>query len=230
MTSLPTRSDADLVLWTQWNASKSPMDLQLLIKQLNPLIQSEVNRRAGSLSRDTLESQAKKLAVRAIQKFDPNRGVKLSTHVTGQLAKLSRMNYAHQKAARIPDHAAMQYPTVMMAREEFATDYGREPSNEELAEQLKWSLKKVEMFQQRLRPELLESSDTPSDLFVPHFHDPSISYAYHTMSPRQQKIFDMSVGENKVSNTAIMKHLDITQGALSYEKKKMRDILELSVK
>ncbi len=227
---MQSRSDADLELWKQWHSTRSPMDLQGLIRQLNPLIQAEVNRRAGSLSRDTLESQAKKLAVRAIEKFDPNRGVKLSTHVTGQLAKLSRMNYAHQKAARIPDHAAMQYPTVMMAREEFATDYGRDPSNEELADQLKWSLKKVEQFNARLRPELLESSDTPSDLFVPHFHDPSISYAYYTMSPRQQRIFDMSVGESKVSNTAIMKKLDITQGALSYEKKKIRDLLELSVK
>lgn len=223
-------SDADLVLWKQWNQTKSPYDLQKLINQLNPLIQAEVNRRAGSLSRDTLESQAQKLAVKAIERFDPNRGVKLSTHVVAQLQKLSRMNYAHQKAARIPDHVAMQYPTVMMAKEEFFTEYGREPTDEELADELRWSPKKVQQFNQKMRSELLESGDTPAEVFVPHFHDPSISYAYHSMSPLQQRIFDHSVGETRLSNAEILKKLNITQGVLSYEKKKMRGILEQSQK
>jgi DNA-directed RNA polymerase specialized sigma subunit len=192
------------------------------------LIQAEVNRRAGSLSRETLEGQAKKLAVNACGKFDPTRGIKLSTFIVSQLQKLSRMNYAHQKAARIPDHVAMQYPTVAMAKDNFFTEYGRDPSTEELADELRWSPKKVEQFQQRLRPELLESGEMPSDIFVPHYHDPSISYAYHTMSPRQQHIFDLSTGEEKHSSAAIIKKLDITQGMLSYEKKKIRDLLKQS--
>jgi len=220
-----TTSDSDLAAWNQWNKTRSPADLQILINQLNPLIQSEVNRRAGSLSRDTLESQAKKLAVRAIEGFDPSKGYKLSTHVVSQLQKLSRMNYAHQKAARIPDHVAMQYPTVMMAKENFQTEFGREPSVEELATELRWSPKKVERFNMRMRPELLESSEVPTDIFVPHYHDPSIGYAYQSMSPRQQKIFDLSVSTTKVPNNEILKRLDITQGILSYEKKKMRKIL-----
>ena len=218
--------DPDLEHWKKWQVSKSPMDLQALINQLNPIIQSEVNRRAGTLSRDTLESQAKKLAVRSFSTFDPKRGVKLSTHVTNQLQKLSRMNYAHAKAARIPEHASMQYQTVNFAKENFMADMGRDPTNEELADELRWSPTKLERFQNQFRPELLESIDTPAELFVPYHHDPSLNYAYHEMSPRQQQIFDLSVGSQRVPNSQILAKLKITQGVLSYEKKKIRGLLE----
>jgi len=224
--------DRDLELWNAWNRSQSPYDLQKLVNQMNPLIQAEVNRRAGSLARETLESQAKKLAVRAFKNFDPSKGVKLSTHVTNQLQKLSRLNYAHKNAARIPEHSAMQYATVNIAKEDFHAEHGREPTNVELADTLRWSVKKVDQFEDAYsRPELLESLDTPADLFAPHHHDLRVEYALHEMSPRQQQIYRYSVGyggDKKLSNTQIMNKLGITQGVLSYEKKKIRDILERS--
>lgn len=226
----PSFQDKDLELWTKWNSSKSSIDLEALVKQLNPLIQAEVNRRAGTLARPMLETQAKVLTVKALHNFDPKRGVKLSTHVTNQLQKLSRVNYAHQNAARIPEHSMLQFHTFNIAKEDFRTDHGREPTTEELADSLKWSPRKIEQFQTQFnRPELLESKDSPSDLFVPHAHDPRLSYAYHSMSPRQQKIFEYSTGYNgspQLSNTKIMKELGITQGVLSYEKSKIKDMLK----
>lgn len=224
------RQDKDLELWHQWKKSKSPNDLEKLVKQLNPLIQAEVNRRAGTLARPMLETQAKILTVKAIKSFDPNRGVKLSTHVTNQLQKLSRVNYAHQNAARIPEHSMLQFHSFNIAKEDFRADHGREPSNEELADQLKWSPRKVEQFQTQFgRAELLESIDSPSDMFVPHQHDPRLSYVYYGMSPRQQKIFEYSTGYNgaeQLSNSQIMKKLGITQGVLSYEKSKIKKMLQ----
>lgn len=222
-------TDKDLELWHIWNKTKSPVDLERLVKQLNPLIQAEVNRRAGTLARPMLETQAKVLTVKAIKGFDPKRGVKVSTHVTNQLQKLSRVNYAHQNAARIPEHSMLQFHSYNIAKEDFRTENGRDPSTEELADTLKWSPRKVEQFQTQFeRSELLESIDTPSDLFVPHQHDPRLSYVYHSMSPRQQRIFEHSTGYNgakKMSNTQIMKELNITQGVLSYEKNKIKKML-----
>jgi DNA-directed RNA polymerase sigma subunit (sigma70/sigma32) len=176
-----------------------------------------------------LETQAKILAVKAIRSFDPNRGVKLSTHVTNQLQKLSRVNYAHQNAARVPEHSMLQFHTFNIAKEDFRTDNGREPTTVELADSLKWSPRKIEQFETQFgRAELLESKDSPADLFVPHQHDPRLGYAYHSMSPRQQKIFEYSTGYNgvtRMSNSKIMKKLKITQGVLSYEKNKIKKML-----
>jgi DNA-directed RNA polymerase specialized sigma subunit len=222
--------DKDAEMWQQWNRTKSPMDLEALVKQLNPLIQGEVNRRAGTLARPTLEAQAKILTVKAIKSFNPNRNVKLSTHVTNQLQKLSRVNYAHQNAARVPEHSMLQFHSYNLAKEEFTSDHGREPTTDELADCLKWSPRKLESFQTQFgRAELLESIDTPSDLFVAATHDPRIHYAYHSLSPRQQKIFEHLTGYNgakRLSNRQILKQLGITQGVLSYEKSKIRSILE----
>jgi len=224
--------DKDLELWKRWQKSKSPLDLDNLLRQLDPLIQSEVNRRAGTLARPMLVLQAKKLAVRALNNYDPNRKppVKVSTHVTNQLQKLSRVNYAHQNIARVPEHSMLQYGSVLAAVEDFKIDHGRDPSVEELADTLKWSPKKVNQFQQSFgRQELLESVDTPAGMFIAAEHDPHINYVYHSMSPRQQKIFEYTTGyggAKKLDNKAIMKKLNITQGVLSYEKSKIKDMFK----
>ena len=222
--------ERDLELWKQWNKTKSSMDLEALIRQLDPLIQSEVNRRAGTLSRPMLLTQAKVLAVKAIQNYEPTKNVKLSTHVTNQLQKLSRVNYAHQNAARIPEHAMLQFHTFNLAKEDLKEEHGRDPTFQEMADQLKWSPKKVEQFQTQFgRSELLESIDTPAEMFVAATHDPRIDYAYHSMSTRQQKIFEYTtgyMGAERLSNAAIIKKLEITQGILSYEKTKIREMLK----
>lgn len=215
----------DDALYAKWKRSGSPMDLQALIKSLDPLIHAEVNRRAGTLSRELLVIQAKKLAVEAIKSYNPAVGVKLSTHVVNQLQKLSRVNYAHQNAARIPEHSMMQFHSVRVATEDFKADHGREPSTDELADSMGWSPKKIEQFQTQFgRQELLESIDTPGELFVSETHDPRINYVYTTLTPRQQSIFEMTTGyrgTKKLTNTQITAKLGITQGVLSYEKTKI---------
>lgn len=215
----------DDALYLKWKRSGSPMDLQALIKSLDPLIHAEVNRRAGTLSRDLLVIQAKKLAVEAIKGYNPAVGVKLSTHVVNQLQKLSRVNYAHQNAARIPEHSMMQFHSVHVATEDFKADNGREPTTDELADSMGWSAKKIEQFKTQFgRQELLESIDTPGELFVSETHDPRINYVYSTLTPRQQSIFEMTTGyrgTKKLNNTQIMAKLGITQGVLSYEKTKI---------
>lgn len=221
--------EKDVELYNKWRQSQSPMDLDKLLKQLDPLVQSEVNKRAGTLARPLLETQAKTLAVKAIKSFSPARGVKLSTHVINQLQKLSRVNYAHQNAARIPEHSMLLYQTYNVALEDFRADTGREPSTEELADTLRWSPKKVEQFRTQFgRQELLESKETPTDMFVPYTHDLRVDYAYYSMSPRQQKIFEHITGfggAKEMNNNQIMKQLGITQGVLSYEKNKINAIL-----
>lgn len=227
-------ADADAELYAKWKRTQMPSDLEALLKNLNPLIQSEVNRRSGTLARELLVIQAKKLAVDAIRNFNPNMGVKVSTHVTNQLQKLSRVNYAHQNAARIPEHSMLQFHTVTIATEDFMADNGREPSHEELSDALKWSPKKLEQFKRDFsRGELLESIDTPSDLFVQETHDPRVHYVYTSLSPRQQKIFEYTTGYGggkRLKNPKIQEKLGITIGVLSYEKTKIKEAFEKVMK
>ncbi len=220
----------DDALYARWKSTNSPTDLQALLKNLDPLIHAEVNRRAGTISKDLLVIQAKKLTVDALRSYNPAVGVKISTHVTNQLQKLSRVNYAHQNAARIPEHSMLQFHNVGVVTEDFKANNGREPSHDELAEHLGWSTKKLEQFQTQFgRQELLESLDTPGGMFVSETHDPRINYVYSTLTPRQQSIFEMTTGyrgAKRLTNAQIMAKLGITQGVLSYEKTKLKQAVE----
>lgn len=223
-------ADKDIELWKKWKKTQSPIELEKLIKQMNPLIQAEVNRRSGTLARPALVGQATALAVKAIKSFDLSKGVKLSTHVANQIQKLSRMNYAHQNAARIPEHTMLQYQSVEIAKEDFRAIEGRDPSHDELAGALGWSPKKVQQFSEQFgRAELMESGKAPGGAFVAAEHNPVVGYVYYSMSPRQQKIFEFSTGYKgapKLSNSQIMSRLKITQGVLSYEKNKIKTMLK----
>lgn len=222
----------DLELWNAWQKTKSPIDLEKLLHELDPLIQAEVNRRAGTLARPMLVSQAKKLTVRALKSYEPNRKppVKISTHVTNQLQKLSRVNYAHQNIARVPEHSMLQFGSVAAAVEDFKIDHGRDPSTLELADTLGWSSRKITQFQKSFgRQELIESGEVPAGMFVAADHDPHITYVYHSMSPRQQKIFEHTTGyggTKRLDNKSLMRKLGITQGVLSYEKTKIKRLFE----
>lgn len=227
------RADEDLAAYTKWKRSQSGADLDALLRRLDPVVQSEVQKRAGTLSRDLLLGQARKLAVDAIRSFDPNRGVKITTHVVNQLQKLSRVNYTHQNAARIAEHHMLQFHTLRIAREDFSSEHGREPTTEELADQLRWSPSKLtEVQSQFQRSELLEHAGggaSSAHSFVASEHDPSIGYVYASLSPRQQQIFDMRTGhggQKPVGNPVIMKKLGITQGVLSYEIARITDALK----
>lgn len=220
----------DEELWKTWNSSRSPMDLERLVKQLDPLIQSEVNKLAGRLAREILETKAKTYAVKAIKSFDPSMGNKLSTHVVNQLQKLKRVMYTNVNAARAPEHLQLQYHDYNLKRQGMHEELGRDPTSDELSDRMGWSTRKLEQFRSQVeRGELLENDEkTPAGMFVPHAYDPTLDYAYMSMSPRQQKIFEYSTGykgSEKLKNPEIMRRMGITQGVLSYEKSSIKDLL-----
>ena len=86
-----SRASEDLRLWQQWHRTRSQMDMEALLNQLQPVISGQVSRWAGTLSRPLLETRAKVLAVEAIRSYNPSRGTALATHVTNRLRKLSRL-------------------------------------------------------------------------------------------------------------------------------------------
>jgi hypothetical protein len=51
----------DIELWTKWKRTHAPADLQLLLNQMMPIINREVNKWAPSMSRSLLEAEGKRL-------------------------------------------------------------------------------------------------------------------------------------------------------------------------
>lgn len=210
----------DLELWKTWKRTQSPADLQRLLDQMSPIIAREVNRWANSMSRSLLEAEGKRLAVEAFKTYDPKAGAALSTYVASRLPKLSRMTYANMNAARMSETQAMLFHTYNTGVNSLRDDLGREPTHDELADHLGWSLKKLKEFKQQAgRKEFVESEEHPEnedgdDMSLIHF-------IYHDLTPLQKKIFEYSTGYGgapKKSGKQVLAELKITQGQLSYQK------------
>lgn len=209
----------DLALWRQWKKTRASGDLQKLLTQMNPILMREVSKWAPSMSRSYLEAEAKRLAVDAFESYDPNQGTALSTYVASRLPKLSRVVYATQNTARLSETKNLLFHTYHTATNELRDRHGREPTNDELADHLGWSTKKLEQFQrQSQRKEFVESEDHPD---AEEAEDHLVDYIYHDLTPLQKSIFEYSTGyqgKQKLSGTDMMKKLNITQGQLSYQK------------
>lgn len=225
------RKAEDLRLWQQWQKSRSGADLQALLNQLQPLIGQQVGRWSGMLSRDLLETHAKVLAVEALQDYNPRMGTALATHVTNRLQKLSRLTYSHAQAARLPEHKAIGMVSFHAAQGRLKDELGRDPTASELSDHLGWPEQRITEFQRAYgRRELLASGEfNPATFPVADTQNPLVGFVYHDMSPHQQRLFEHITGyggKDVLSNQEIMQKFDLTQGQLSYQKRKLLTLFQ----
>lgn len=235
---MSTRKEKDIELWEQWKRTKSSYDLQLLMEQMDPVIQSEVNKWSGAIARPVLEAKAKTLALEAFESYDLKKGAALNTHLTNRLKKLSRKVYTHQDAVRVPEYKKLKINSFLQGQSELMGQHGREPTSQELTDHLGWSPKMVAAVQRAIAPELIESADVGAGLFEHgsvwgREDDAMVDMIYYDLPPTDKLIFEYSTGyggKRILSNAAIMRKTHLTQGQLSYRKRKIVDKLQTVLK
>lgn len=223
-----TRQQDDLELWKEWKKTKSPLTLEHLLTKLAPLIHREVTKWGMAVPRVALESKARMLVIDALESYDPNRGAALGTHVTNRLRKLSRSVYPYQNVARLPENKQLLYNTFQVAQNHLYDQHGRDPTVEEMADELGWTKKRVASFQQAFdRRELVESEgayieDDPATSGVVDFY-------YFGLAPDDKRLFEDITGyagKRVLSNQELMTKYKLTQGQLSYKKRRFVDQLQ----
>lgn len=226
---MTTYGASDTEAWKKWNQSGSPVDLDNVLDKLTPMIQSEVNRWAGSLARPLLELEAKKLAVEAIKSYSPSAGAALGTHVANRLKKLSRVTYTHQNVGRIPEHQVLKLTSYNVAKENLTNSLGRDPTADEMAGELVWSKPYLNRFQRSLRSEFVESGETPPIFDTDSGQHGMVDFVYNDMNPMHKKIFEHTTGYGGakiLGNAALMKKLKLSQGQYSYQKRQVINKVE----
>lgn len=233
---METRQQKDLELWQQWKKTNSPKDLTALLERLQPLIQREVGKWGSTVPPVALESKARALTVEALKTYNPNMGAAIGTHVTSRLRKLSRHVYPYQNVARLPENKQLMFNTFTVATERLYDEHGRDPTVDEIADELQWTPKKVGEFQRSFgRRELVESegAEMSSGATV----SPMVDFYYHGLAPEDKLLFEAitgypdPTGKRALSNPQIMSKFRLTQGQLSYKKRKFKDdILKIQQK
>jgi len=219
---MENRQQQDLELWREWRSTNSPQTLEKLLNRLQPLIRREVSKWGGTVPPAALESKGRLLTVEALKSYDPRMGAAIGTHVTARLRKLSRHVYPYQNVARLPENQQLMFNTVNVAQNQLYDALGRDPTVTELADELKWTPKKVSDFQSSFgQRELVESEGA----FLETDTDDSTltDFYYHGLAPDDKRLFEDITGYGGVkpkTNTQLMKKYRVTQGQLSYKKRK----------
>jgi DNA-directed RNA polymerase specialized sigma subunit len=224
---MKTRQQEDLEMWRDWRATKDPKTLNNLLDKLNPLIQREVNKWGTTVPRPALESKARLLTVSALENYNPNKGAAIGTHVASRIRKISREVYPYQNVARLPENKQLKYNTFQVAHNKLYDNLGREPTVEEMADELVWPIKRIRDFQRSFgRKEYVESEGAFFE--KEDSEDSLVDFYYHGLAPNDQQFFEDITGYNgkvPLNNQQLMTKYKMSQGQLSYRKRKFIDDL-----
>jgi len=106
-------------------------------------------------------------------------------------------------------------------------ELGRKPSNDELADELSWNPSAVVSYGQQLRGDYVASEGVHTEFYQDGLEDTLLlDYVYHDLTPKEKDLFERVTGYRGArvhSNTELMSELNLTQGQLSYMKRKLID-------
>lgn len=220
----------DILLWEQWKRTGSSADLDALLRQMEPILRREVGRWSRVAPVFLLENEAKRLAIKAFHDYDPKHvpPTALASHVTNHLMKLSRTAYARQSILTVPEAKRLDFNNINRERTRLEDHLGRPPSLEELADHMRLPPTRIQALSAEVaKREYMESGEGPS--FVQHLDDPEVVHlAWHDMTPVQRQIFEHRTGYGGapvLRGPQIMKATGLTQGQLSHQLGKIKDVL-----
>jgi DNA-directed RNA polymerase specialized sigma subunit len=212
-------ADKDLDLWRAWHRTRAMHDLEALMAHVAPILRTEASKYANVVSPALLDAEAKVIALKAFETYDPARA-QLNTHLVESLRKLSRMAYDRQSTVHVPEHQRLAYHQYLRAKADLEDRLGYPPSVEHIADHLGLPVDRLhKVIGTAGKRELVESGEGPS-FQAAHDDTESIEFAYHGMTPLQKDIFDYRTGlhgKPELANPAICKALNIPQWKLSAE-------------
>lgn len=220
------RQQADQAAWQAWKAAPTDANASALLAVVSPLIHREASKWAGTLARPLLETEGKRLAMEAFHSYDPTKGAALGTHVVNQLQRMSRLSYANQNVARLPENKMLLFHGYHVAHADLSDAHGRAPTVDELADHLGWPIHAVEAYRTSIgRKEMLESGGVfetgDAGLYTGDTQEHLVDFIHHDLTPTQKTMFEHLTGyggAEQLSNQDIQKKLNMTQGQYSYAK------------
>ena len=117
---------------------------RLIEKNLRLVIKTAKSYRGMGLPFEDLIQEGNLGLLRAVEKFDPDRGFRFSTYATWWIRQaVQRAVTDKGRAIRVPVHMAEKVRKTTRARRDLLADLLREPTEEEIASRLGWPVDEV---------------------------------------------------------------------------------------
>lgn len=219
--------------WEAYNADPSQENLAAAVQSLSPVIHN-VLATYQSLDDPMIKSKARVIAAKAIQTYDPSKGVGLPTWVSSQLRQISRVRRTSQNILSVPEGIQLDGYALYRAEEELREKKDREPTTEELADRTGFSVKRISDIRKKSRPVAMEGSyETENANFLKggetDNYKEATEYVYNSGDVTDKRLLELATGYGgaiQKSSAAIMTELGLTPVQLS--RRKARIALEIS--
>lgn len=211
--------------YNNWLKDPTPDNLSKVIKALDPVLVTEVQHYSGP--KPLLRAKAKSLAVSAVKSYDPTKGAALRSWVTTQLKPLSRYSQ-RMRPVNVSELASRQSAELYTAGIELEENLGREPTDEELADYVGISPKRLSWIKQNVTPTLSESMYTTPKFEGQEANLPATVFSnttqlaadavYKDLDEREKMIYAWKTGTHgqpTLSNAEIAARLGVTPSSIT---------------
>jgi len=217
-----------------WQKTKDPAMFGKLMVRYNPVVHKFANQYSGTgVSKNALTTKARAQLIKSLNTYNPKAGTQPITHVYNNMKKLNRMASESLTSGHIPEARSLKIATYKTTVDNMKDRLGRDPSVQEVSEELKWDPVEVGRMNSELTGETT-ASKADFDFYGNSTQGTSadkelVDYMYVGLKGQDKIIFEHTFGfggKPILKNKEIAKKLNTNEMAVSRTKKRLANQLK----